>query len=211
MKAESEQSETDTRSVAISNCYLINASAVMSLNVLRLLEEKGMSQSDFQNLFGGISGSHQAALENFGKMTRLGYIVLFQFQIENMLKTILKALGKSGRATEGFYNVAKSLLDAITLADLNTKLDLLYLPALIRNSLHSNGIHRLESKRIEYDGLVFEFIKDAPVRCAAWDHMHHALNASLNVVDEILKATQVKALPDPTPDQFVSEEAQSRN
>ena len=201
-------SEVDARSVAISNCYLVNVFAEMILNVLRHMEEVGMYQREFENLFGGISGSYQAALDNFSKMARLGFIVVFQFQIENMMKNILNALGRPVRPTEGFYNVASKLLEAIGVEGRESKLDLLYLPALIRNSLHANGIHRLPTKRIEFDGVVFEFIQDRAVNCATWDHKCLALNASLNVIEEILDASPVRSLP-MIAEAFVAERAAS--
>jgi hypothetical protein len=200
-------SDEDARSVALTNCRLISLHAVMVLNVLTVGEQRRISGDDFRKLVGMTSGTAQDAADILEKTTRLGFVVLFQFQVENLLKNIYRA-ATGQEAPQGYYNVAHAFTQQ--LPDPPRKMDLLYLPALIRNSLHANGIHHGyngQSTTIEIDGSRFEFKHKQKVSCAGWGHLAVAFNATLGVVEEILALPEVKALADPVMDRYAWEEA----
>ena len=92
--------------------------------------------------------------------------------------------------------------------DSEEKIKFLYLPAQLRNSLHSNGIHhgyKGECTTIEIGGFTFELIDGQKVSCAGWGHIVLALNASLEILEEILSSPKIETLKDPIRDQYVWE------
>lgn len=58
----------------------------------------------------------------------------------------------------------------------------------------------------EVEGVMFRFDHKARVECGGWWHIAHALNGSANVIEEILNTPTIKALPDPIPDDFPSQQ-----
>jgi hypothetical protein len=138
-------------------------------------------------------------------LLRLGFTVLYQFQVENLLKNLLRALGET--PPTAFYTSAKMLLNSISVTDREKKLETLNILALIRNSLHSNGIHYPRDKsstRIEINGTEYDFEYGKKVSCAGWAYLISALHAGLNVLEETLMSPEIRALPDPTRDEYAA-------
>jgi hypothetical protein len=76
----------------------------------------------------------QQASEILEKLQRLGFLVIFQFQIENLLANLLReTMGIA--SPKGYFKVVEQMVGL--LPDSKRKLDVLNTPALIRNSLHS--------------------------------------------------------------------------
>jgi len=141
------------------------------------------------------------------KSSRLGFSVLAQFQIENAFRNIAHELKlPPGRA--GFYRTAAAVVKTLNLP--TDRLDVLNTPARIRNSLHSNGIHHRqhlsESPRVIIRGVTYEFLDGQPVTCAGWEHIAHALEASVGVLEEVCLAPAVRAIADPLMDQYAWEQ-----
>lgn len=204
-------SDEDARGAALSNCQYAALSAVMTLNILSMGEEGRISGDDFKKLIGMKTGDLQLAADIWEKVTRLGFLVVYQFQVENMLRNIIRELGLP-ELGQGFYQVARAITDL--LPESGRKLELLYLPAMIRNSLHANGIHhgyRGSSTSIVLDGVSFDFTHMEKVSCAGWGHLSIALNAAADIVEEILQTPAVQALEDPILDQYTWEQATEPN
>lgn len=197
----------DARGVALSNCRGLAASSVMLMNILTMGEEGKISGDDFLKLIGLKDVTPQVAADILEKTTRLGFVVLFQFQLENLLANIHRQL-HSNDPPRGFYMLAQQF--ARMLPDSARKLELLNTPALIRNSLHSNGIHHGRGKSstaVEIEGVEFEFVHGQKVSCAGWGHLALAFGASLDVMEEILTLPAVASVADPLLDQYAWEEA----
>jgi hypothetical protein len=120
------------------------------------------------------------------KTNKLAFVLLSQFQIENLLSNISRELHL--QEARGFYELSNIIVDYFAIG--KEAYDLLYLPAAIRNSLHSNGIHKLPKswadKRIRLDGVEYKFKLNSPVSCASWAHIAHALEHSITVLSDIL-------------------------
>ncbi len=201
-------SDTDARGVALRNCRVCALSCTMVLNILGHLEAGSITSDQFEKLVGLTTGTSHAAARALAKMTRLGFITLFVFPIENLFKNLLRGLGKE--PPKGYYDIACAALESVSVNDPDSKLGILNTPALIRNSLHANGIHygyKDSSTSINIGGVVFDFAHGRPVRCAGWGHIVHALDAVLAVAMEIISTPEIKALKDPIQDQYASEQA----
>ncbi|CAK8713216.1 hypothetical protein GMJAKD_02480 [Candidatus Electrothrix aarhusensis] len=113
---------------------------------------------------------------------------------------------------KGFRKIAKEIISLLSLPDSDRKLEILNTSALIRNSLHSNGIHhgyKSQSSKISLDGCEFEFNHLQKVTCAGWGHIILSCNESVSVIEDILNTSSVRELKDPIMDQYAWEEATS--
>ena len=125
----------------------------------------------------------------------MSLVLLAQFQIESCLKNLGRDI-QLPEANEGFYRLAKALLDRLKLSgDFQT----LYTPARIRNSLHGpQGVHDSEGRRdppiLTISGLKYEFRDGANVGCAFVAHIAHALEASVEVLGRIFRTPEILAL-----------------
>ncbi len=207
IKRAGHYSDEDARGVALTNCRSVSLYAVMILNILTIGEERKISSDDFKRLVGLTRGQARDAGDILEKTTRLAFLVLFQFQIENLLRNLLHEVN-GGDPLRQFYNLAREFTQ--TLSDPTRKLEIMNTAALIRNSLHANGVHhgyRGSSTFLEISGCRFEFRHLQKVSCAGWGHIVVALDASTSVVEEILNLPQVRSLHEPVMDQYAWEEA----
>lgn len=198
-------SDEDARETAITNSRIAFNNSLMILNILNVRAEDRCSDDDFRKLLGLASGSTQHAADFIEKMQRLSLVVFYQFQIENMLSNLHREL-PSGSSKSTFYGLAEYFVGKLGIQ--TNKLDYLNVPALIRNSLHSNGIHhgyQGQSKSVTIGNLVYDFKHTEKVSCAGWNHIVVALSASIDCVEEILKLPEVASLQDPVMDHYTWE------
>jgi len=181
----------------------------MVLNILALVEERGITGEEFKKLVGMTSGTVQMAGDILDKQQKLGFLVIFQFQVENLFMNLLREI-ESTSNLKGFRKIAKEIISLLSLPDSDRKLEILNTSALIRNSLHSNGIHhgyKSQSSKISLDGCEFEFNHLQKVTCAGWGHIILSCNESVSVIEDILNTSSVRELKDPIMDQYAWEEA----
>ena len=136
--------------------------------------------------------------------SKMSLIVLGQFQIENCIVNIGNAIGVRSQSM-GFYNKANALLSSLGLDQ--TKLEILNTGALIRNSLHSNGIHHGYNGsdfHSNLKGVQYDFIHNQKVSCASFPHIAHALECSVEVLDEIFSTSQLKQHASLIPDAYAT-------
>jgi len=203
--------EADARRVNLNNIMMAANAATTTLRLLSwakqggesaLIQALGLSKPEYVNF----------VAEDLLRSTRLFLLLESQFQIETLFRNILIALGQPA-GKQGFYNVAQQLLSVSGVGGAETKLRILNVGALLRNSMHSNGIHhgyKGASTLETIDGVEFRFDHGGRVQCGSWFHIVTAIRASLKIVDEILSASGVKAvalIPDEYATQRASDEA----
>jgi hypothetical protein len=160
----------------------------------------------------GMRSVTQEAVKTTGdllhKNAKLMLLVLSQFQIENALRNVAREL-HIPNVGRGFYGCAKSVLTELALS--SAHIDTLNCPALIRNSLHSNGIHQPiadpKSQRIHLSEIEYEFSDGKVVSCASFEHIAFALECSVRVLGAIFFNDQVLAIRHPIVDQYAWEKA----
>lgn len=139
--------------------------------------------------------------EDWEKFQRLGLVTLAQFRLEYMLGTLVRALGLTIKGPPGFHNYARALVDGVGLSPADDKVKLLMLPAYLRNSLHSGGIHTGKDFVDPLGRPRFEMKHGKLLHCVGWLHILDALDSSLSVVEELLSSRRVfENVPDPLPD-----------
>lgn len=142
--------------------------------------------------------------------TKLSLVPLFQFQVENLFKNLLRELGESNIPSQ-YYRIVKKLLEVLDIEDIATKLDILSIPANIRNSLHANGIHHGRAVVVDVNGISYSFQDGKKVSCAGWLHITNIFHAVVDIIEEILHSSKVRAIEGPIKDQYSWEEAMSES
>lgn len=187
--------DTDARRVNLNNVMMAANAATSTLRLMAwakqggdgiLIQALGLAKPEYIN----------PVAEDLLRSNRLFLLNESQFQIETLFRNILLALAKPA-GKQGFYNVAEDVLAAASVADPATKLRILNVPALMRNSMHANGVHHgwKGSDTIEViKGVEFRFEHGKRVQCGSWYHIVTALSASFEIVDEILGSAPVSAL-----------------
>jgi len=198
--------DNDTRTASLVNIRLVSYS---NLGITNLLDSWSKGNNTVQQIIPQLLGltkvnakSVRLMGDSLHKTSKLSLILLGQFQIENCIVNICTAIGVKSKSM-GFYNKANALLTHLGLG--SSRLDILNTGAQIRNSLHSNGIHH-GYKAVDFHsnlkGVQYDFIDGQKVSCATFPHIAHALECSVEVLDEIFSAPQLKSYPSLIPDTY---------
>ena len=138
-------------------------------------------------------------IKNFDLMNRRSYLTSFMFQMEVFLKRINEILPKIS-TDYGYKKLVKHLLKELgTITKDNEKFRILYFPAVVRNSLHTNGIHTEKDIKGTIDGMPFSFKNQKHVGHASWRHVYFFCDHMLEILEEILKHKKVGKIPLPPP------------
>lgn len=202
--------ETDARHVNLNNVMMAANAATAMLRLMAWAKEGGESAM-IQALGLAKPEYINFVAEDLLRSARLFLLLESQFQIEALFRNILVALGQPS-ARQGFYNVAADVLRAGGLPDVEGKVRILNVGALLRNCMHSNGIHHgyKGGNTVEtINGAEFRFEHGKRVQCGSWFHIITALTSSFNVVDEVLISAPVKGLA-AVPDSYTEQVAAGR-
>ena len=140
------------------------------------------------------SSAFREATEDLFDAGRIHFIVGSQFQIENCLKALLRAIDPSNQS-EKYWNIAQDILQKCDIPGQGDKHQALNVPAIIRNGLHTNGFHTRQDRRFEVAGVVYEFKKDQPITCATLEELQHAMTESVKVLYEIVLSEKSRRIP----------------
>jgi hypothetical protein len=198
--------DNDTRTSSLVNIRLVSYS---NIGITNLLDSWSKGDDTVKQIIPQLLGltqvnskSVQLMGSSLHKTSKLSLILLGQFQIENCIVNIGNALGIKSKSP-GFYNKANALLTHLGLD--KSKLDILNTGAQIRNSLHSNGIHH-GYKGADFNsnlkGVQYDFIDGQKVSCASFPHIAHALECSVEIIDEIYSTPLLKAYTSLIPDAY---------
>jgi len=147
----------------------------------------------------------EANIKNQAKFVKLAWVTLFQFQIENLFKILLKEMEEE--VPFSYWNVCKKILEVLNIEKPEETLFLLNVLAYFRNSLHSNGIH-YGYKGMDSSGEInmvhFEFRHGQPIeRIVTWDHVAHIWLNLLPLLENIYYHDKVKKIKKIVPNQFI--------
>ncbi len=202
-------SDQDARSVALNNVRSIAYATQMTLNLLdSWCIGNETVRAAIPQLLGFTSVTERSvkvAGDALHKTTKLSLVLLGQFQIENCLRNLARELNVRTPG-QGFFSLAESLVALLGLS--GSLVDELNVAALIRNSLHGNGIHSGYQGRdtvTTLDKVTYEFRHQQRVSCAAVEHIAHALESSIGILATVFGTPKVGALDDPVMDQYVWE------
>lgn len=200
--------DTDTRTSSLVNIRFVGYSAMANANLLYNWSLQNDTKEIIPALLGLVDVNEKSVQlmgDSIHKTSKLSLILIGQFQIENCIQNLSSALGLNSNSP-GFYNKANTLINHLGInAD---RLEILNTGALIRNSLHSNGIHngfRNTDFHVTIGGVDYDFLHDQKVSCASLPHISHSLEHSIIVLDEIINTQEVKQITNLIEDKYVSQ------
>lgn len=198
--------DKDTRTASLVNIRLVSYS---NIGITNLLDSWSKGDATVKQIIPQLLGltqvnpkSVQLMGNSIHKTSKLSLILLGQFQIENCIVNIGYALSIKSKS-QGFYNKADGLLTHLGLD--KSRLDILNTGAQIRNSLHSNGIHhgyKGADFHSNLKGVQYDFVDGQKVSCASFPHIAHALECSVEIIDEIYSTPLLKAYTSLIPDAY---------
>ncbi len=208
-------SDQDARAVTLNNIRSIAYACQMTMNLLDSWTIGDEMVRSFVPQVLGMQDVNKRSVKSAGdilhKVSKLSLALLGQFQVENCLRILVREL-RIQTSQQGFYLTAKSLVNHLHLQ--SEYLDIFNTVAMIRNSLHSNGIHHGycgADTVVTIGGVIFEFLHEQRVQCATVEHIAHALEASVEGLQKVFTNPTVAALPDPIMEQYVWEIATAPN
>ena len=187
--------DTDTRTAALVNVRFVGYSTLSIANLLDSWSKGDETVRQVISSLIGLTDVNEKSVKLMGdslhKSSKLSLILIGQFQIENCISNISEALEISS-GTNRFYKKAEMLIAHLGFVD--DKLKTLNTGAKIRNSLHSNGIHNdgYDFHHTLKGDVKYDFYNGEKVSCASLPHIAHALECSLEVLDEIISSSKVK-------------------
>jgi hypothetical protein len=185
---------TDVRVQSVRGVRTTAESALLTLNLLHNWGDA--SPPEIRALIPRILGMNDITQEqvsmaatSLAMTNKLQLALIGQFMMENAMATIHRALTGAPIKKTGFHAVAKALvIDKLGLAA--TAIDTLMVVAHIRNSLHGNGIHHAKGPmpptwKHTIDGVEYVFEDGKKVSCADAQHIAHALEGALGVLESV--------------------------
>lgn len=132
-------------------------------------------------------------LHDFNANAKAGFITTVQFALENCIVCIIEAI-PGVDPQFNFSQNAEIIIELSEILQVENKLDLMMLPAWIRNALHANGIHTKSNRTIVVDGESYIFERGQRIACGSWSHLFHAVFHSLSVVEEIFLSNRISTI-----------------
>lgn len=128
-------------------------------------------------------------VSNFDLINRASFLTMFLFQIEVFLAGINSVL-KTKSSRSNYYELAKHILKELKIPNpKNEKLDILNVPALVRNCLHAEGKHKKKNTEGKVQGILFKFVKGKSHKYGSWEHTCLFCDKIIDVLEEILNSS----------------------
>jgi len=132
-------------------------------------------------------------LTDLNKNAKTSFITMVQFALENCIVRIIEAI--LGVNPQRDFNQNANLIVGLSgISEAERKMELMMLPAWIRNTLHANGIHNRQNRTIVVDGESYIFERGQRISCGSWSHIFHAVFHSLSVVEEIFISDRISTI-----------------
>lgn len=206
LKSKLSFSRVDARIVALDNCEAHASAVVMIQKLFGSVEDMRFSRQKLAALMGTDSLYLEHDARCLDDLLRLGFLILYQFQVENLFRDLIIAITGIEPPTS-WNKLAKDFLSRISIADRDRSFNTLNVLAILRNSYHSNGIHNpptKKSEKIVIGTVEYDFVYGDRVSCAGWAYIVHAIHAGLDVLEEILFSKEIVALSSPVNDRYAS-------
>lgn len=138
-------------------------------------------------------------------LLRFGLIDQIYFKIDNLFANVIHEKDPDWKIQDGFEKRQKRLNELADVPAASDE-DVLLVLRNIRNSLHRNGIHTKNTKKIKIGDVNFDFIKGFRIECASIGHILVLTSSIIDVFENILMAPKIKCIKreikDPFADQY---------
>lgn len=141
-------------------------------------------ESRFENLT-EVKRPNSLQMDTFN---RQNFINSAMFISDDFIKSVLLTL-----TTPSHYKSNVEYIKVNIFENNYEKFKILYTPYLIRNALHNNGYHRLETEfDLDIDDKQFSFKKDKQIDFAGWSNLCIIMNEYLQVIVEMIENNKIK-------------------
>lgn len=137
--------------------------------------------------------SVRVSVRDFDLFAKIGFLAAVQFYLENMIQTTLNAVPGTSTQSE-FGAAAKEILKVAAVQDQERKLQILNVLAMIRNTMHREGVQSWPDETVVVGNYTYEFKKGEAIVCSSWPHIYNALLHSLDVYEEIMLSHRIRAV-----------------
>jgi len=190
------KNDVDARRVNLNNITMATGAAQCTLRLLHWARHGGEPY-----LVAGLGLAEPAHISIVAKdMLRASKLFLLleaQFQLEALFRSLIMAVD-SEPTPNAFFRLCERIIALAGLDNEGSHVQVLNVPALMRNSMHANGIHagfKGADTSLMVDGVEFRFVHGAPVECGHWLHITTALMASMAIVENILASATFRGIP----------------
>jgi len=123
-------------------------------------------------------------VEGFDLLNRRNFLTNFLFQVEVFMKSINTILENTYKK-KGYVELVRHVLKELNMLDEN-RLNILKIPALVRNTMHVNGPHTDNDDNGKIDDILFVFKKSETPKYAHWINLYFFADKILDVMNELL-------------------------
>jgi hypothetical protein len=197
--ADIDVKSKDSRLVALSGMQESVLSCGFWLNTYCSIAENHKDESMILK-YAGSNLSLEKTADIMLKNIRLGLVIFFHFNLENLLGNLLNKI--SNKKLQGLGKIFTELSNEVGLRDISKKANIIKAFSSIRNSLHNNGVHNDASFSVKVKGLDYEFIKGGVVQCASLNHSINLIQAITDIINETLETEKIKGIKEIIPDTF---------
>ena len=185
-------SNTDARAVFFVHIrQLCNTLAYIPIKLQQKAETRGnvpviLALFDLSN-----TESLRVVLNDLNDNAKLSFLVVTQFAIETAASAVVRAVTGS-EPPERFSNLVSHLVEIAGISDSDDKIKRMLLPAYLRNTLHSGGIHSRLDIKFSIGDATFHLRQGERVDCATWSHLLFAISSSIAVVREVFESRTIR-------------------
>jgi len=199
---KSPYSKDDIRHAGFLHILGVIQPLIIIYNVSLAVQKNQIPDHIYQPLFGMKQEWAHQQFPALNVFSGIALITEFHFGLEVFLKNILNKLEQT--TPTKFHEIAKQLLDKITISEKKEKYDILMTASHMRNVYHSNGIHTNRTRSpVTIKKLEFEFIKSKQPECANSEHVCVLIDEILSMMEEIVTSSEVVQIKEKIPDQYI--------
>ncbi len=125
--------------------------------------------------------------------TKTSFITLLMFQIEVFLKGLSAKLNIVPQ-NRSYSSVVNALTNELIHDNREQKKKFLMVTAHIRNALHANGYHMNDYFEVTIDDITYKFHEKEEIDFAGWSQLFTFINATLDVLEEIIFSSQINEI-----------------
>jgi hypothetical protein len=201
-----EMKRGDARHVALSGIQTSITPQILTFSALEFVHQN-RPEMKLSELCGLKFQTDEELLSYFSTWIKLNILIFSQFKFEGLFSDLLAAFDEKYNQKKGFQQKVVDLLDRLSISDKKNKADCFMVMALLRNSLHNNGINKNGNHDINVSGVRFIFEDDKPTRATTNDIVF-IVEQGIEIVAGLINLPEILGLPAPIENRFQIEMGQ---
>ena len=121
-------------------------------------------------------------------INRSSYLTKLMFDVEHFIKSILDHFGQD--AGSGYGKLVDSFLEEMKILDAQ-KINILKLPASVRNALHNNGYTKYSINKTVLRGRTYAANKGDQIDFSGWDNIYIMIDELIDLIIDIVDNSKI--------------------